>query len=117
MDDKDQPICCSISSSQFEDVFLNLLRGLELPNLVIVDIWSKVLLIVLMKYKENLVFKILRNHWFVYQMFVFVLASGLIWMLFLKKKKKTKTSCVAIWSDLLINKLYSAVQFVRNFNF
>lgn len=39
-DDKEQPIChlsSSSSSSQFEDVFLNLLRGLEVPNLVILN--------------------------------------------------------------------------------
>lgn len=36
--DKEQPIChLSSSSSQFEDVFLNLLRGLEVPNLVILN--------------------------------------------------------------------------------
>lgn len=35
-DDKEQPIC-HLSSSQFEDVFLNLLRGLEVPNLVILN--------------------------------------------------------------------------------
>lgn len=36
--DKEQPIChLSSSSSQFEDVFLNLLSGLEVPNLVILN--------------------------------------------------------------------------------
>lgn len=36
-DDKEQPICHLSSSSQFEDVFLNLLTGLEVPNLVILN--------------------------------------------------------------------------------